>query len=253
MSFETERFGVPMSTRANRAQAFARQRAVDRLAGRTVWSAGALPRGRDRADGLRERLGWARDGGVVTAPLDVEGSEPLRSASMRLASMLGDGMSNAPAPGRAERELYDQRAASAEGDVAPAVRPEDVVVLHDTLSVALAQAVRERGGHALWHVRIAAAPRGAESEEAWSFLRGYTSGVSAYLVSWSTRGRPGRAVRRIAALVPSSGVGFAKEITDPSPASDELAWASLLTDVLEHDRLECVGGTVHVRPVVAAR
>ena len=60
-------------------------------------------------------------------------------------------------------------------------------------------------------------------------------------------------VQRIAALVPSSGVGFAKENTGPSPASDELAWASLLTDVLEHDRLECVGGTLHVRPVVVAR
>jgi hypothetical protein len=30
-------------------------------------------------------------------------------------------------------------------------------------------------------------------------------------------------------------------------------WSSLLADVLEHDRLECVRGTLHVHPTVAAR
>ena len=51
--------------------------------------------------------------------------------------------------------------------------------------------------------------------------------------------------------MPSSGVGVAKEFTDA--ASEDLAWSSLLADVLEHDRVECVGGTLHVRPTVAAR
>jgi trehalose synthase len=247
MSFETERFSAPTTTRARRVHIFERERAVDLLAGRTVWSAGALPRGHGRADGLLQRLGWARDGGVATAPLDVDGSEPLRSAARRLESMLDEGATDTTSPGRAERALYAERAASAEADVAPSVRPEDVVVLHDPLTVALAQAIREQGGHALWHVRIAAAPRGAQPEEAWSFLHACISGVSAYVVSWSTG-------RRIAAIVPSSGVGFAKEIAGAGgPGSEELAWASLLSDVLDYDRLDCVGGTLHVRPVVPAR
>ena len=120
-------------------------------------------------------------------------------------------------------------------------------MLHDPLTVALAQAIREQGGHALWHVRVAAAPRGAQPEEAWTFLHACTSGVSAYVVSWSGGGQ-------IAAIVPCSGVGFAKEIAGAGgPASEELAWASLLSDVLDYDRLDCVGGTLHVRPVVPAR
>jgi hypothetical protein len=56
MSLETERFGVPTSSRAERLEAFERQRAVDRLAGRTVWCAGALRRGRERASAA-SRLG----------------------------------------------------------------------------------------------------------------------------------------------------------------------------------------------------
>jgi hypothetical protein len=199
MTFETERFGVATTSRARRAHTRARERAVDRLAGRTVWCAGALPRG-------------------LTSPLDVEGGEQLRVAARRLESMLDEGPAG--------------------------VRAEDVVVLHDPLSAALVQAVRERGAHALWHLRMGAGPRGAQSQEAWTF-------VSAYLLSWSTRGRSGGAERRIAAFVPSSGGGFAKELAGSAP--DGLGWASLLADVLEHDRLECVGGTIHVRPVVAAR
>ncbi len=160
--------------------------------------------------------------------------------------MLDEGATDAPTPGRAERALYAERAASAGDDIAPSVRSEDVVLLHDPLTVALAQAIREQGGHALWHVRIAAAPRRAQPEEAWTFLHACTSGVSAYVVSWSTGGR-------IAAIVPSSGVGFAKEIAGTGGGSEELAWASLLSDVLDYDRIDCVGGTVHVRPVVPAR
>jgi hypothetical protein len=213
VSLEIERFDVPLSTRAARAEAFVRNRAVDRLAGRTVWSAGAPPRGRERGSGLREHLDWAHDRGVVTAPLDVEGSAPL--------------------------------------DISPSVRRGDVVVLHDLLSAALAQAIRDGGGHALWHLRIAAPARGARSEEAWSFLRGFTSGVDAYLLSWSARGGRGGPVQRITALVPSARLAFAKEVT--GRGSEDLAWASLLADVLDHDRLECVGGTLHVRPTVAAR
>ena len=71
--------------------------------------------------------------------------------------------------------------------------------------------------------------------------------MSAFVVSWSTGGR-------IAAIVPCSGVGFAKEIAGAgAPGSEDLAWASLLSDVLDYDRLDCVGGTLHVRPVVPAR
>jgi hypothetical protein len=250
MSLETERFGVPTSLRAQRVEAFERERAVDQLAGRTVWCAGALGRASERASGLRERLGWAHDGGVDAAQLQVHGTEPLREAAAQLESMLNDVAGDPRAPGRDERALYTERTARAEEDVAPRVRAEDVVVLHDPLSAALAHAVRERGGHALWHVRIAAAPCGARSEEAWTFLREFTSDMNAYLVSWSARGRSGGSMHRIAALMPSSGVGFVKEFTD---RGKDLAWSSLLADVLEHDRVECVGGTLHVRPTVAAR
>jgi hypothetical protein len=143
MSLEIERFPVPTTTRAARASLRPRP-CGRRFAGRTC---GALPRGRAHADRLRQRLDWGHDGGVVTAALEVEGNEPLRQVAARLESMLNDVAGNPPGPGVAERALYAERTASAEDSVVPAVRPEDVVVLSDPLSAALAQAVRERGAH----------------------------------------------------------------------------------------------------------
>ena len=46
---EAERFGEPATLRDLRVLRFARERAVDGLAGRTVWCATALPGGRDAA------------------------------------------------------------------------------------------------------------------------------------------------------------------------------------------------------------
>jgi hypothetical protein len=172
MSFVIERMGRPTGTRARRVQRFERERAVDRLGGRTLWCGG----------GLEEHLGWTRPDGVVTAPLG--------------------------------------------GQVAPSARAGDVVVLDRPHGAPL---VRDCGAHALWHRESGSAPVS------------WPRGLDAYLIS-----RPGM----IAAVVPAAGLGFAKRVDGEA---DDLAWASLLADVLECDRLECVGGTVRVRPVVAAR
>jgi hypothetical protein len=60
----------------------------------------------------------------------------------------------------AAREAYASGAGRAEALIGGTVAPGDVVVLHDALTVALARAVRERGAHAIWHVRSA---RGAQA------------------------------------------------------------------------------------------
>jgi hypothetical protein len=65
-------------------------------------------------------------------------------------------------------------------------------------------------------------------------MQARTGGVNAYLVCWSTSERRGGS-KRIAALMPSSGMVFVKE--NNGSASEDLAWSSLLADVLEHDQL----------------
>jgi hypothetical protein len=51
--------------------------------------------------------------------------------------------------------------------------------------------------------------------------------------------------------MPCAGILVAKDLD--ARLDDELGWTSLLADVVHNDRDETVGGTRHVRPLVAAR
>jgi hypothetical protein len=127
-----------------------------------------------------------------------------------------------------ERLLRD-RAAVRVYSGAP-VGTDDVVMLDDA---PLAPAVRECGAHAVVGLRTIPGSRDAA--------------VDAYVVAWSARGT---LAYRLAAVMPQAGRVAEK---DMGAAGDELAWGSLLADVVDGDRDEHVGGRRHVRPAVAAR
>jgi hypothetical protein len=112
------------------------------------------------------------------------------------------------------------------------VRPGDIVVLHHPLAAAQASELRERGAHAIWHVLSA---------------RERAPAVDAYLMT-DTSWVGGQVV---VALVPAADVVFAKEMRGPT--YEDIGWCSVLADVVRTDREECVGGTLHARPAVAAR
>jgi trehalose synthase len=157
-------------------------------------------------------------------------------------------------PGSREEEVYAEGMQGSEALVGEEVGPDDVVVLHDPLTAVLAQAIRERGAHAVLHVSIGAAPLEAGAGEAWSFMREYVSPIDAYVTDWREPVRRGPVVQRVGALIPSARVVAAKEIEAwAGEPYQELAWGTLLADVVHTDRDETVGGTLRPRPAVAAR
>jgi hypothetical protein len=137
------------------------------------------------------------------------------------------------------------------------VRPDDVVVVHDALSAALAGAIRERGAHAVWHVTISSG-RGARAAR--DFIGRYTGAIDAYVM---TRRRPvgrGLVEESMAAVMPRADVVAARELGAEDPRdhdhrsrTEEVGWSALLADVISEDRRQTVGGTRHVRPTVAPR
>jgi hypothetical protein len=251
-----EEVGVPSSVRSSRAFESARRRAVDELAGRTVWCAAALPEGQASADRLRAYLQWAETGDVVAGTLEVDvADEPLRALAQRLDRMLTGAAASSARLGPADREIYTEGTEGSEALVGAGVGHDDVVVLHDALTAMLVEAIRERGAHAVWHVQMGVAPRDAAGE-AWTFLRRYTPAVDAYLTTWSEPTGRGVLAERIAALMPSADVVAAKEIAAADAAADRrhnAAWSSVLADVVHADRGESVGGTLQARPAVPAR
>jgi hypothetical protein len=248
-----ERFDAPGTARDARVRAWFGDHAGDELAGRTVWCAAALPGGRASAQALRTRL--RGPGAVVAADgLDVTANEPLHRLAQQLEQMLV-GADAAARLGPAEDKLCADGAGGAERLIGGGVGPDDVVVVHDALTALLAEAVRARGAHTVWHVHLGTGSRGGAARRALSFLHRYTTPVDAYIMTSSAPGPRGRIVERVAAVMPAADVLAATEMPAPAARADQdrLAWSTVLADIVQADRDEHVGGTRGVRPAVAAR
>lgn len=250
----TDRFDVPSGTHDERVLAWTRALAVDTLAGRTVWCVAALPAGRAAAGRLRALLREE----VAVRPLAVAATEPPAALARRLDAMLAGADPDRSPLGVDAHDDYARGAAGAEALIGETVAPGDVVVLHDALTVALARAVRERGAHAIWHVRAVRGAQAPSARAAQAFLDPYTDAVDAFVVTWTEPRERRRRVEHVAALLPAAGLVDVKDAAAgggvEAPARHSaLAWSSVLGDVVEADRDDRVGGTLHVRPAVAPR
>ncbi len=226
------RFGEPATARAARALDSLAARAADVLAGRTVWSAGV-----HRAE-------------PAERPLDLGGAEPLARLSDCVNALLRGDVTPAGRPLRdLERELCAESEERSEEMLGRDVRPGDVVVLHDPVTVTLARAIKERGAHALWCFERPSI--GAD----WTLMRGHTSASDGYLVTLRAPGPGGFAVERTVALVPARDAVIAAEVftTGERERWQSLGWTSVLADLVELDRDDSVGGMLHARPSVAPR
>lgn len=245
----SERIGVPAGIHERRVLAWLRSRGSDAMAGRVVWCAAALSGGHTAGRRLRELL----HGDLDIAPLAVNAAEPPAELARQLEAMLA-GMPSARPLGAAERTAYARGAELAEPALGGRVRPGDVVVLHDSFTVPFAAALRDRGAHAIWHLRRRSGSPSPCIREAIDFLGRAGGAVDAVVID-ERIGIDGP--ERVTALVPAAGLLDIREVSLEGDAARAervaLAWTSLLGDIVEEDRTDHVGGTIQVRPVVAAR
>jgi hypothetical protein len=215
-----------------------------------VWCAAALSGGHAAGRRLQELL----DDDLEVAPLAVEATGPPAELARQLDSMLAE----VPSPrslGAAARAAYAHGAELAEPTLGGRVRAGDVVILHDCFTVSIAAALRDRGAHAIWHLRRRSGSRAPCVRAAVDFLD-RAGGATANAVVIDERvGIDGP--ERVAALIPAAGLLDIREVSPGGDAAHAerlaLAWISLLGDIVEEDRADHVGGTIQVRPVVAAR
>jgi hypothetical protein len=250
VAVRSDRIDVSAGLHERRVLAWMGSRAGDALAGRTVRCAAALAGG--HAAGLRLRRLLRGDLDVL--PLAAEADDPPAELARQLDAMLAGIPSSRPL-GAAERAAYARGVELAEPAVLRSVQPGDVVILHDCFTVSLATAVRERGGHAVWHLRRRPGLQAPCIRAAIDFLdKVGAAAVDAVVIDerWGNDGE-----ERVMALLPAAGLLVVREASPGGDAAGAdrvaLAWNSLLGDIVEEDRADHVGGTIQVRPVVAPR
>jgi hypothetical protein len=252
-SLVIEHLDSPASPRYARAYEVAGERAGDVLAGRTVWCATAVPRARRAAEQLRDQIeGATPDGAAETLHIQAD-QRQLRAAEHLDRLLDGRDARRAGLP-REEQESYAE-AATWGGMFEACVGDGDVVVAHDALSALLIDAVRERGAHAIWRVSLTGSHATSGARQALEFVRRFTPGVDAYVITWQERGPHGEIFESVAAAMPSAGLLASKEFPSRSAGVEarRLAWRMALAEIVRSDRGECVGGTLQPRPTVAAR
>ena len=226
----------------------ARRRSEEHLAGRTVWCIAALPGGRKDAWTLRAclREGDA-EGGTAVHCLEITATEPLAGLGQRLQAMLVGSAGSSRGLSRADAATYAEGCLDGEATIGGSVRADDVVVLHDALAAVTAEAARERGAHVVWRIDARVAPARAPALDAWDFMRPQARGVDGYVGEWILSDF---APKRIGAVVPSTGTVAAHDV---GPRHARVGWTTALAELVQADRHETVGGTVHARPAVAVR
>lgn len=135
--------------------------------------------GDDRSKGgvfeiLRTTLPYMHGAGIDVAWIDLRTEAAVRP-TLEYFHVLGHGTPPLPA-WRKELLRHERRlqafAATSAVDVASALRPSDVVVLHDTQSALVAGYLEAWGPSLVWHAHIGTAARTAPVREYWRVLTG---------------------------------------------------------------------------------
>jgi trehalose synthase len=153
------------------------------LAGRTVWNINSTAVGGGVAEMLRPLLGYARGVGIDARWFVLEGTPDFFRVTKRLHHALhGSRGDRTPLDDRA-RTIYDATMLRNAAEMARAVRPRDVVILHDPQTAGLAPYLIRAGTCVIWRCHIGHDTTDNEVEGGWAFLAPYLADVPAFVFS----------------------------------------------------------------------
>jgi trehalose synthase len=159
------------------------QRLRDALAGAAVVCVNSTASGGGVAEMLRVLLPYVRGIGIDTRWLVIEGDERFFAITKRLHNHLHGVEGDGGPLGEDEQRHYEGVLRGNAAQLANAVRPGDVVIIHDPQPAGLAAAMRQRGARVVWRCHVGTDTPNARTELGWNFLRRYLdpSVIDAYV------------------------------------------------------------------------
>lgn len=153
------------------------------LSGRVVWNISSTAVGGGVAEMVRTLLAYARGAGVDARWVVMQGSPEFFHITKRLHHALHGSVGDGSALGDGERAIYEHVNAVNAAELAPMVRPHDVVIVHDPQPAGMIPALLARGAQVAWRCHIGHDEVNNEVEQAWRFLAPYLGGADAYIFS----------------------------------------------------------------------
>lgn len=156
------------------------------LESRTFWNVNSTSRGGGVAEMLRSLIGYTRGGGGDARWVVIGGDPEFFRITKRLHNWLHGHDGDVGEMGDAERDTYEHRCAENADLLAPRIRPEDVVMLHDPQTAGMIPRLLATGAPVIWRSHIGIDPPNDLARSAWHFLLPYVEQADAYVFSLSS-------------------------------------------------------------------
>lgn len=174
------------------------------LSGRVVWNVSSTAVGGGVAEMVRSLLAYARGTGVDARWAVIQGPPEFFAITKRLHHAIHGSVGDGSPIGEAERRLFDQVNADNAAELAPMVRPRDVVIVHDPQPAGMIPALMERGARVIWRCHIGQDVVNEEVRRAWRFLAPDLRVADGYVFSRAAYIPSGYLDARRAAVIPPS-------------------------------------------------
>jgi trehalose synthase len=170
---------------AARADRFERTASAARgaLDGRVVWNVNSTATGGGVAELLQTLLAYTRGVGIDARWAVIRGNARFFEITKRIHNHLYGAAGDGGPLGETERRDYEATLQVNADSLLALVRPDDIVLLHDPQTAALARPVRRAGALVVWRCHVGIDRQNDRSELAWSFLRSHLEDVDACVFS----------------------------------------------------------------------
>jgi trehalose synthase len=155
----------------------------EELAGRRIVNVNSTATGGGVAEMLQTLLGYVRGTGLEAEWLVIEGDPEFFAITKRVHNGLYGGPGDGGELGSAERGPYERALAANLAGIRGAIRPGDVVIVHDPQPAGLVPSLLEDGLSVVWRCHVGLDDANEWSERAWAFVRPYVEDASAFVFS----------------------------------------------------------------------
>lgn len=157
--------------------------AAEALAGRAVWMINSTCVGGGIAELLRSWLPYWRAAGIDQHWAVLSADPAFFRVTKRIHNLLHGHPGDGGELGERERRVYDRTLALNAVPLVRALRPGDIVVLHDPQTAGLLPAVKASGAIVVWRSHVGADRPNPLTEAAWEFLGAYLGDADAFVFS----------------------------------------------------------------------
>jgi trehalose synthase len=173
------------------------------LAGRRVVNVSSTATGGGVAELLHPLLGYARGAGIDADWLVITGDHGFFTVTKRIHNGLYGSAGDGGPLGDEERRVYERVLEAGADGILGAIRPDDLVVVHDPQPAGLVPLLVERGARVVWRCHVGFDGENEWTARAWTFLRQYVEPAHAFVFSRAAFAPSYVPRERLVAIAPS--------------------------------------------------